>query len=167
MHGKDILRTKDGEDYLAYIEARKVARRSVRCAVTNYEKDLASKCKKSPRSFWKYVNSKSKPKVKITDLRYQGSTWELNKDKAEILLCQYLHESTDNLEDLKQELESHIGDLIINSDMVKKKLLALDTTKSNGPDELHPKRLKELAEEISTLATIYQQSINTGDIPIE
>jgi hypothetical protein len=167
---KRYLRTKDmkdGEDYLAYIKARKVARRYDRRAVTNYdyEKDLASKCKKSPRSFWKYVNTKSKPKVKIPDLHYQGSTWESNKDKAETLnnffASTFTNESADNLEDLKQESESNIhdiGDLIINRDMVKKKLLALDTTKSNGPDEPHPKLLKELAEEISTpLATINNQ----------
>ena len=46
----------------------------------------------------------------------------------------------------------------ISKEKIKKKLLMLKISKSQGPDELHPRRLKALTEEIAApLETIFIQ----------
>ena len=49
---------------------------------------------------------------------------------------------------------------------VRDLLLQLDCHKSMGPDEIHPRVLRELAEEIAKpLSIIYQRSLLTGEVP--
>ena len=46
--------------------------------------------------------------------------------------------------------------------------LRMCSTKSLGPDELHPRVLKELASELDPVfARLFQHSIDTGEIPKE
>ena len=62
--------------------------------------------------------------------------------------------------------ESTHTDLTITAELVLKKLTALNSNKSAGPDNLHPRVLKELAPVIATsLARIMQRSLDTGEIP--
>ncbi|GAB0188723.1 mitochondrial enolase superfamily member 1 [Grus japonensis] len=52
--------------------------------------------------------------------------------------------------------------------MVSNLLHHLDTHKSMGPDGIHPRVLRELAEVLTKpLSTIYQQSWLTGEIPVD
>ena len=47
-------------------------------------------------------------------------------------------------------------------------LSQLNTTKSQGPDGLHPRVLKEIKDSISTpLSNIYNTSLGTGELPGE
>ena len=51
---------------------------------------------------------------------------------------------------------------------VTKLLKGLNPSKALGPDELHPRVLKELASELGPMfAHLFQQSIDTGEIPKE
>ena len=51
---------------------------------------------------------------------------------------------------------------------VTKLLKGLNPSKALGPDELHPRVLKELASELGPMfAHLFQQSVNTGEIPKE
>ena len=51
-------------------------------------------------------------------------------------------------------------------DTVRDLLLQLDRPKSMGPDEIHPRVLRELAEVIAEpLSIIYQRSLLTGEVP--
>ncbi|KAK4816589.1 hypothetical protein QYF61_018637 [Mycteria americana] len=70
------------------------------------------------------------------------------------------------------ELEDRDGDQngapIIQGEMVSDLLHHLDTHKSMGPDEIHPRVLKELAEVLTKpLSIIYQQSWLTGEVPAD
>ena len=50
--------------------------------------------------------------------------------------------------------------------MVKEHLISLNEFKSPGPDELHPRVIKELAEELSgPLSIIFAESWKTGEVP--
>ncbi|KAK4816186.1 hypothetical protein QYF61_012476 [Mycteria americana] len=52
--------------------------------------------------------------------------------------------------------------------MVSDLLHHLDTHKSMGPDEIHPRVLKELADVLTKpLSVIYQQSWLTGEVPVD
>ncbi|KAK4826389.1 LOW QUALITY PROTEIN: hypothetical protein QYF61_008060, partial [Mycteria americana] len=70
------------------------------------------------------------------------------------------------------ELEDRDGDQngapIIQGEMVSDLLHHLDIHKSMGPDEIHPRVLKELADvPTKPLSIIYQQSWLTGEVPAD
>ena len=57
---------------------------------------------------------------------------------------------------------------IIQGEMVSDLLHHLDTHKSMGPDGIHPRVLRELAEVLTKpLSIIYQQSWLTGEVPVD
>ena len=59
-------------------------------------------------------------------------------------------------------------DIVVSKDRVIKLLKGLNPSKALGPDELHPRVLKELATELGPVfAHLFQQSIATGKIPKE
>ena len=61
-----------------------------------------------------------------------------------------------------------MNDIAVSKDGVIKLLKGLNSSKALGPDELHPRVLKELATELGPVfAHLFQQSIDTGEIPKE
>ncbi|KFQ85035.1 hypothetical protein N337_05384, partial [Phoenicopterus ruber ruber] len=57
---------------------------------------------------------------------------------------------------------------IIQGEMVSDLLHHLDTHKSMGPDGIHPRVLREMAQVLTkSLSTIYQQSWLTGEVPVD
>ena len=58
--------------------------------------------------------------------------------------------------------------IVVTKEGVTKLLKGLHPSKASGPDELHPRVLKELATELGPIfAHLFQQSIDSGDIPKE
>ena len=63
---------------------------------------------------------------------------------------------------------SFMNDIAVSKNGVIKLLKGLIPSKALGPDELHPRALKELATEIGLVFVhLFQQSIDTGEIPKE
>ena len=61
-----------------------------------------------------------------------------------------------------------MNDIVVSKDGVIKLLKGLNPSKALGPDELHPRVLKELATELGPVfAHLFQQSLDTGEIPKE
>ena len=61
-----------------------------------------------------------------------------------------------------------MNDIAVSKDGVIKLLKGLDPFKALEPNELHPRVLKELVTELGPVfAHLYQQSIDTGEIPKE
>ena len=59
-------------------------------------------------------------------------------------------------------------DILVTKEGVTKLLKGLNPSKDLGPDELHPRVLKELATELGPVfAHLFQQSIDKGEIPKE
>ena len=57
-------------------------------------------------------------------------------------------------------------DIVVTKEGVTKLLKGLNPSKALGPDELHPRVLKELATELGPIFVhLFQQSIDSGDIP--
>ncbi|KFW80166.1 hypothetical protein N305_07420, partial [Manacus vitellinus] len=55
---------------------------------------------------------------------------------------------------------------VIQKETVRDLLSCLDPHKSMGPDGIHPRMMRELAEELTKpLSIIYQQSWLTGEVP--
>ena len=64
--------------------------------------------------------------------------------------------------------KTSLNDIAVSKDGVVKLLKGLNPSKALGPDELHPRVLKELATELGPVfAHLFQQSIDTGEIPKE
>ena len=61
-----------------------------------------------------------------------------------------------------------MNDIVVSKDGVIKFLKGLNPSKALGPDELHPRVLKDLATELGPVfAYLFQQSTDTGKIPKE
>ena len=59
-----------------------------------------------------------------------------------------------------------MNDIAVSKDRVIKLLKGLNPSKDLGPDELHPRVLKELATELGPVfAHLFQQSVDTDEIP--
>ena len=59
-------------------------------------------------------------------------------------------------------------DIVVTKEGVTKLLKGLNPSKALGPDELHPRALKELATELGPVfAHLFQQLIDKGEIPKE
>ena len=58
--------------------------------------------------------------------------------------------------------------IVVTKERVTKRLKGLNPSQALGSDELHPRVLKELATELNPIfAHLFQQSIDSGDIPKE
>ena len=56
-------------------------------------------------------------------------------------------------------------DIVVTKEGVTKLLKGLNPSKALGPDELHPRVLKELVTELDPIfAHLFQQSIDSGQI---
>ncbi|KFO64128.1 RNA-directed DNA polymerase from mobile element jockey, partial [Corvus brachyrhynchos] len=58
------------------------------------------------------------------------------------------------------------GPLVIQEEAVRELLRHLDIYKSMGPDGIHPRVMKEMADElVKPLSIIYQESWPSGEVP--
>ena len=169
--------TKDAKVYEEYCRCRNQVRRLTRKAIKSQEKDIAKKTKTNSKVFWKFVNSKIKVRSTIPEL-YTTSKPDPNKltkndhEKAEVLgkffSSVYVKEpewtwvlDDDDKANIKEELK-----LGITKEIISKKLHELNINKSPGPDNMHPKELKELASVlIDPLFIIFNISLRLGKIP--
>ncbi|RMB97731.1 hypothetical protein DUI87_25730 [Hirundo rustica rustica] len=68
--------------------------------------------------------------------------------------------------DLVDGVREQNGPPVIQEEAVRELLSCLDVQKSMGPDGIHPKVMRELADEpAKLLSIIYQQSWLTGEVP--
>ncbi|PKU32032.1 rna-directed dna polymerase from mobile element jockey-like [Limosa lapponica baueri] len=99
-----------------------------------------------------------------------------DEEKSEVLYAAFASDFSSrtscSLSTQTPELEDRDGKQnetpIIQGEMVSDLLQHLDTHKSMGPDGIHPRVLRELAEVLTEpLSIIYQQSWLTGGVPID
>ena len=96
-----------------------------------------------------------------------GTLRHSDEEKADILQSQFCSVFTHEPE--IPQLEPRIGErLVITHEWVLKALMKTNITKSCGPDELHPRMLKELAVELAAPMTkLFNQSLFLGEFPEE
>ena len=89
--------------------------------------------------------------------------------KAEEFNGQFVFNKNEHIQDpLLDKSAPFMNELAVSKDGVIKLLEGLNLSKSLGSDELHPRVLKELATELGPVfAHLFQQSIDTGDVPKE
>ncbi|KAK4821712.1 hypothetical protein QYF61_027784 [Mycteria americana] len=162
------------EDYKG---VARLCREKIRRAKAELELSLAAAVKDNKKHFFKYIGSKRRAKENLQLLvDGGGNTVTKDEEKAEVLNAFFASvfnsRANCSLGTQPLELEDRDGNQngapIIQGEMVSDLLHHLDTHKSMGPDEIHPRVLKELAEELTKpLSIIYQQSWLTGEVPAD
>ena len=143
----------------------------------SYEKKLVKGLRANSKPFFRYLRSKNKLKKTVSELdNPSGERTKTPADTAEILsqffqsvfqpetygpLLEKCYESNNTLSSIMEKL-------VIQPDQVKKLLSVLNQNKSMGPDNLHPKLLKFLAENydfVSALTVLLNKCIDQECLP--
>ena len=165
------VRTGDSVDYAQYCSCRNKLRSLTRRLRKEFEQHISRELKSNPKAFWRYANSRLKTKPGIEHLD-DGSGHLCTDDQAKATLLNRFFSSVFTDEDLATVpvlLPSRgptIENLTITGEMVKKQLDGLKVYCSPGPDGIHPRILKESAEQVARpLSILFQKSLDTGLLP--
>ena len=155
-----------------YDEAKRSAIYHVRQAKYEYERSIATNMKEDNKIFWKFIQSKTKSKENIPCIMDENGELQTdNKIKAELL--NKFFQSVFTIEDTTQGIaifpprtDQKLETIEFDIQKVQEHLEKLKETKSSGPDQMHPKFLKETAKKIAEpLTKIFQKSIEPRKIP--
>ncbi|RMB88011.1 hypothetical protein DUI87_35598 [Hirundo rustica rustica] len=155
--------------------AAKTCRKKIREAKAQFELRMATSVKDNKKCFYKYINAKRKSKTNLCSLLDKGGNLiSADEEKAEVLNAYFasvFSEETTCLQDncppgLVDGVREQNGPLIIQEEAVRELLTCLDIHKSMRPDRIHPRVMRELADELAKpLSIIYQESWLTGEVP--
>ena len=138
-----------------------------------YVNNLVGDVKANPRDFYRYISSQKKDTQGIPSLKRKNGKGVAQSDleKAEEFNGQFtdvFNKNEHTQVPLLDRSAPFMNDIVVSKDGVIKLLKGLNPSKALGPDELHPRVLKELATELGPVfAHLFQQSIDTGEIPKE
>ena len=142
-----------------------------------YEKKIVGCLKRNTKPFFRYLKSKNKVRKTVKDLvGSDGISSETPQETAEILLdffqSVFKNESFGPLPEKCYQSNKVINDIMqkltISTNTVKKLLSNLNENKSMGPDNLHPKLLKYLAENenfVNSLTLLLNRCVDEECIP--
>ena len=159
-------------NFLKYKEARNQVVFHLRRCKINFEKKLASNIKSDSKEFWKYVRSNTKTTITVGKLEtLDGKMLNNDVEIAERLnnhfASVFTEEDESNIpvfEDKVYIIETRTTS--ITKEKVSKIITELKQSKSQGPDGLHPKVIKECVVGISEpLTKIFNTSLNEGILP--
>ena len=160
-------------EHPAYKLAAKEAKRELRHSRRKFEKQLADNIKSDVKSFYAYAGSKSKIKSKIGPLKddngntistEQGMAHEFN----EFFTTVFTKENLTSVPAIQQMFcqYGYLLDIHVDDSVVMKKLEKLRMDKAPGADDIQPRYLKEIADDIChALAIILRKSLDQGIIP--
>ncbi|KAF7252758.1 hypothetical protein EYD10_02105 [Varanus komodoensis] len=136
----------------------------IRKAKAENELRIARHAKHNKKAFFRYIQTSRHEKEKgVQLLKVDGSVITDDNQKAETLNTYFASEIC-NREEVQAGSERWQPK--INRQMIEEYLGGINTSKSPGPSELHPRVIKELVEELSEpLAIIFDKSWKTGEVP--
>ena len=170
------LNTKDAKTYEEYCKCKNQLRRLTRKSLKSREMNIAKKAKTINRLFWKFVSSKTKLKPSIPDLFISSKAdpnLMTNDDQTKSELGKFFssvfskeRQWTWDLTDENKHIVSERLTVDVTNEIISKKITDPNTNKSPGPDNMHPRVVKELSLVIvNPFYCIFNLSIKTGKIP--
>ena len=128
------------------------------------------------KRFWAYMKHQKSSRVGVAPLRKDGRLSAIPREQANILNQQFLKAFSEGRTYTADEFSKKcnlppvdhpiIDNVTISVQGVQKLLRGLQPGKAPGPDNISPRVLKELSDEIAPiLTTIYQSSIQSGEVP--
>ncbi|CAM4671219.1 unnamed protein product [Caretta caretta] len=154
-----------------YKNIARACRNDIRRAKSHLELQLARDVKSSKKGFFRYVGNKKKAKESVGPLLNEGGNLVTEDvEKANVLNAFFASVFTNKVSSQTAALgitkSGRDGQPSVEIEVVRDYLEKLDVHKSMGPDELHPRVLKELAAVIAEpLAIIFENSWQTGEVP--
>ena len=135
-----------------------------------YVNNLVGDVKTNPKDFNRYINSQ-KWTPRVFKKSNSGGVAQSESEKTAEFNGQFTDVFTKfeySQVPLLDRSATFMEDIVVTKEGVTKLLKGLNPSKALGPDELHPRVLKELAPELGPIfAHLFQQSIDSGDIPKE
>ena len=143
-------------------------------AMINFENKATSNLKTNPKAFYSYMNSKRKTRSAISGIKNsKGDTLFEAEDIADELgkffESTFVTESSQDIPFMAPMNANEITDLEFSSDQVHKYLEKVNVSKSQGPDEIHPKLLKTLAirpDFVEMVTELFQKCYDSGALPM-
>ena len=145
----NVILSQEITDYLDYCQVRNKVSRSVRFAKRKFERGISLVAKVNPKSFWKFVKSKSKTRSGIGDLKNNSREWiSDDHEKANELNTFFSSVFTKNennyMPEFKSDVSSSVCDITVTKRKVESMLKLLNVSKSTRPDEFHQRFLMKL-----------------------
>jgi hypothetical protein len=169
---KRYRNTGRDEDYERYCRKRNLAQHLNNKLRRDFEKRIAREAKTKLKAFWKYVKSQTTTREGLSPLeKPNGELTKNDTDKAQVLNTFFVSVFTQENKELIPKLTDRkysqpIEDLNITYMDVEKALTKLKTDKSPGPDQIHPRVLKECYRAMKIpLTLIFRKSLEEGQVP--
>ncbi|XP_065683341.1 uncharacterized protein LOC136096115 [Hydra vulgaris] len=153
-----------------YKKLNKDIKKLVKKSIRNFEKNLALNSKSNPKSVYAYINNKTRFKDSIKAIKLHNGiittdNQEIVNTLNEFFASVFIQDDSPE-EVLDDNLLTKCSDPDFSISLIQKHLSNLNMYKSVGPDNVHPKVLKECSESLSSsLAIIFVKSFITGSIP--
>ena len=172
------LETKNNDLLKEYKTLRNRVRNETRCIIKNEQMEIAKASENNPKKFWNYIKSKTKNSSSIGDIKYKNINGEellatTDEEKSKVF-CDYFSSvftiESDNFEPLqdKNEIKNVMTDISFNAIDIQLRLGNLNVNKSQGPDNIYPKILKEANEVLAKpLQKIFETSFKMKQIPLD
>ena len=168
---RTYMHTQEPMDLARFRVCRNNLRNLTRKLRRDFESQLVTDLKVNPKAFWKYSNSRLKTKPVIGDLRCSsGSLARKDEVKASILNTFFgsifTQERLTDMPILGDRSTFQLSDIHITPRDVESKLQALNPSSAPGPDEIHPRVLREARRALGVpLTLLYRRSLDTGSVP--
>ena len=167
-------RYTEGKNYHKYEEYKReanVLKKKIRQTKRAYERKLAKGIRHNRRGFFKYVNSRLTVRPEITEMKNEnGILVDADKEITDIMgryfNSVYTAPSNEAMPNMNNMYNTELHTIPILREDVQKRLEKLNVNKSCGPDDIHPRVLKETARATSVpLEKIFKLSLSSGECP--
>ncbi|GAB0206625.1 mitochondrial enolase superfamily member 1 [Grus japonensis] len=156
-------------------KCRKSSREKIHVAKAQLELKLASTVGDNKKGFFKYVNNKRRNRENIGSLPDENShltNRDIDKEERFNAFFTSVFNTDDRLWDPRcpklEDRDCGNDKLPADPELVQDLLLHLDAYKSMGPNGIHPRVLRELADVIvRPLSIIFQRSWESGEVPVD
>ena len=164
------LRTpKNQEEYVYY---RNMVNKLVKKAKRSKELKIAKESKLNPKVLFQYIASQNKPRDTIPDLDKPDGTQTANDgDKVNVLSDFFKSVYTLEGDSPVPHFEANVKNYVTTSVNINKcdvllALKSLNVNKSPGPDKVHPRILRECANELAyPIHKLFVRSMKEGRVP--